>query len=339
MAKVLMIGFGSVAKELAKMVLEYRERLDAYGFDFVPVAIFTKTRGNILDEDGIDLEKTLGDLEKNGRFTTPQAEMTPLEACETLNYDVLVELSPLSIEGCGEPAISHIEAALARGCSAVTANKGPVAFAYPKLAELAAANGASFLFESTVMDGAPVFNMVARCMKGGKITGFSGVLNSTTNYILGRMEEGATLQEATNEAIRAGIAEADPSNDIDGWDAAAKVSALARVLMNADISPLDVERSGIRHVTNGVVEDAKRRGKRLKLICRATREGSSVRASVGMEEFDREHIIGSLSAFDSALCLESDVMVPNYIVQKSSTPRDTAFGVLEDLLSIFTPQG
>ena len=338
MAKILMIGFGSVARELAKMVGEYRERLTEYGFAFVPVGIFTKTRGSIADENGIDLASALADLEENGRFTVPQVEMTPLEACRTLDYDVLVELSPLSIEGRGEPAISHIRAALARGRSVVTANKGPVAFAYPNLMELATENGARFLFESVVMDGSPLFNMVARCMKGGRITGFSGVLNSTTNYILGRMEEGATLQEATNEAIRAGIAEADPSNDIDGWDAAAKVSALARVLMNADVTPLDVERSGIRHVTSEMVGEAKTRGKRLKLICRATREGRSVRASVGVEEFDREHVIGSLSAFDSAICLESDVMVPNYIVQKSSTPRDTAFGVLEDLLSIFAPQ-
>ena len=335
MAKVLMIGFGSVARELAKMVGENRQRLQSYGFEFVPIGIFTKSRGNLVDEKGIDLRRALADVTEKGRFAPPSAGMTPLEACRVLDYDVLVELSPLSIEGRGEPAISHIRAALERGCSAVTANKGPVAFSYPNLAALAERNGARFLFESTVMDGSPVFNMVARCMKGSQITGFSGVLNSTTNYILGRMEEGATLQEATREAIEAGTAEADPSNDIDGWDAATKVSALARVLMDADITPLEVERSGIRHVTNRMIEEAKSRGKRLKLICRATRESSSVRASVGLEEFDERHIVGSLSAFDSALCLESDVMVPNYIVQKSSTPRDTAFGVLEDLLSIF----
>lgn len=338
MVRALMIGFGSVARELAKIVSEHRERLGERGFEFVPVGIFTRSRGCVADENGLDMNGLLEDIVRNGRFTsgtTGIAKLSPLEACCEFDYDVLVELSPLSIENRGEPAASHIKAALGRGKSVVTANKGPVGFAHRELADLAEKNGARFLFESTVMDGTPVFNMVSRCMKGCKITGFSGVLNSTTNYILGRMEEGFSMEEAVAEAIGAGIAEADPSNDIDGWDAAAKVSVLARVLMGADTTPMDVERSGIRHVTGEMISEAAERGKRLKLICRGRLDGGGVRTSVGVEEFDREHIIGGLSAFDSAICLESDIMVPNYIVQKNSTPRDTAFGVLEDMLSIF----
>lgn len=336
MVRALMIGFGNVAQELSKIIGENRKRLGEFGFDFVPVGIFTGSRGSIVDENGIDLGKALNDIRQSGALTSGAATPAPLEACKTLDYDVLLELTPLSIERKGEPAASHIRAALSRGISAVTANKGPVAFAHSDLADIAAKNNARFLFEATVMDGAPLFNMVSRCMKGCKITRFEGVLNSTTNYILSRMEEGLSMQEAAEEAVEAGIAEADPSNDIDGWDAAAKASVLARVFMEADITPLDVDRSGIRHVTKEMIKEAADKGKRLKLICRGERKERSARVSVGVEEFDKTNVIGGLSAFDSAICLESDFMAPSYMVQKNPTLRDTAYGILEDLLSIFT---
>lgn len=332
--RALMIGFGSVARALVAMICEKRERFSALGFDFELIGVLTRSRGSLVDEKGLDMENLLADFEKNGGFTNSTAGMTPLEACEKCDYDVLIELSTLSIENRGEPAASHIRAALSRGKNVVTANKGPVAFSYPELSALARENGCKFLFESTVMDGVPVINLAQRCMKGNAITGFSGILNSTTNYVLTRMEQGSTLEEAVAEAISAGIAEADPSNDLDGWDAAAKVSVLARVLMGADISPTDVRRTGIRGVTREAIEEAASRGRRLKLICRGDSQGGSLSASVGMEELDADDPLAALSAFDSGLRVESDLMVPIYVVQKDGNPRDTAFGVLEDMLSM-----
>jgi homoserine dehydrogenase len=245
-------------------------------------------------------------------------------------------LSPLAISSRGEPAASHISSALSRGLHAVTANKGPVAFAYPELARLAARNGCKFLFESTVMDGAPVFNLVSRCMKGNKITAFSGILNSTTNYVLTRMGDGISMDAAIREAIDMGTAEADPSDDIDGWDAAAKVSVLSRVLLGADVTPHDVRRSGIRDVSEAMIKDAASRGKRLKLMCRGCRAGGAAEASVGVEEVDLDDIFASLSSHDSGIRIESELMTPNYVIQKNPTPRDTAFGVLEDIISVFS---
>ncbi|MDL2263258.1 homoserine dehydrogenase [Synergistaceae bacterium OttesenSCG-928-I11] len=332
--RALMIGFGSVGRALARMICGKRERLAGLGFDFQLVGVFTRTKGSLVDPDGLDLEKMLSDVEAHEKFTGPSTDMTPLEACRTLDYDVLIELSTLQIEGRGEPAASHIRAALSRGKNAVTANKGPVAFAYPELGALAEKNGCKFLFESTVMDGVPVINLVRRCMKGNRITGFSGILNSTTNYILTRMEEGTSLADATAEAQRAGIAEADPRNDIDGWDAAAKVSVLARVLMGADVTPKDVDRTGIRDVTPEKIREAAARGKKCKLVCCGYLEGGAVRTSVRVEELPEDDILARLSAFDSGICIESDLMVPNYIVQKDGNPGDTAFGVLEDMLSM-----
>jgi len=247
---------------------------------------------------------------------------------------VLVELSTLSIEGKGEPAISHIKAALMRGRSVVSANKGPVAFAYRELKDLAEKNKALYLFESAVMDGAPVFNLADRCMKGATITGFSGILNGTTNYILSFMEQGGSLEEGIIRAQQAGIAEADPSMDVDGWDPAAKTAALANVLMGADINPLDVKREGIRSVTQCELQDAVRRGKRLKLMCRGRKCGNDICTSVKVEEIDKNDVFALISHFGSAVRIESDLMHPNVIVQDCPELIDTAFGVIEDILTV-----
>ena len=340
MNRVLVIGFGKVSRTLAAMMNDHSARLHDMGLDFRTIGVFTCSRGNVADEQGIDMRKLLDDVSSHGRFTGPLTSISTLEACRELDYDVMVELSPLNVTNKGEPAISHISAALTRGKHVVTANKGPVAFAYQELSRLARDNGCRFLFESTVMDGAPVFNLVSRCMKANAITGFSGILNSTTNYVLTRMESGLTMDEAIHEAVGMGAAEADPSNDIDGWDAAAKVAVLSRVLLGADITPLEVRRSGIRDVTPKMIADAAACGKRLKLMCRGKIMGRGVDASVGVEEVDKNDVFATLSFRDSGISLESDLLSPHIVIHKKNkktTLHDTAFGVLEDMISVFTP--
>jgi homoserine dehydrogenase len=274
---------------------------------------------------------------KRGRFSRENphfTDMSPLEACRELDYDVLVELSTLSIEGRGEPARSHIRAALERGRHVVTANKGPVGFAFRELEELAAEKGCRFLYESSVMDGAPVFNLARSSLRGARVTAFSGILNGTTNYVLARMEQGDSLDEGVCGAVEAGIAEADPSHDIEGWDAAAKTAALANVLMNADITPLEVEREGIAGVTGERIESARERGMRLKLICRGWREKGRVRARVAVEEVPREDPFALVSHFGAALRLETDLMHPLILTQECPDLYDTAYGVLNDLMEL-----
>lgn len=334
MTRALMIGFGSVGQALVNMILDRSGKLAGRGFSFQAIGVFTRTRGNRLDPKGLDLKALLYDISAHGKFMGETTDMAALEACRTLDYDVLIELSPLTIADHGEPAVSHIKTALSRGLDVVTANKGPIAFAYDELRDLARKSGGRLLFESTVMDGAPVFNLVSRCMKGNAVTGFSGILNSTTNYILTRMEEGDSLAAATQEAIDAGIAEADPSNDVDGWDAAVKTAVLARALMGAGIDPFDVMRQGIGNITDEAIQNASARGKRVKLVCRGWKENDAVKTSVAPEELDKTHLFAGLSLFDAGLCIETELMAPNCIIQKDPTPRDTAFGILEDLLSL-----
>ncbi len=142
---------------------------------------------------------------------------------------------------------------------AITANKGPVVHAYRELTELAQAKGRKFYFESTVMDGAPIFSLFRSALPAAQLNSFRGILNSTTNLILGRMEDGETFEDAVKYCQEIGLAETDPSGDVDGWDAAIKVAALVTVLMGVPLKPQEVDRTGIRGITAEMVAEAKER--------------------------------------------------------------------------------
>ena len=172
------------------------------------------------------------------------SELIGLTARSNASARVVVETTTLDISA-GRPAIDHVAAALSAGCHVVTANKGPAAFAYDELRARAAAANLSFLFEGAVMDGVPVFNLVRETLPAVTIVGFRGVVNSTTNHILTALEAGEAFEPALARMQADGIAEADASLDVDGWDAAAKAAALANVLMGARITPHDVRRTGI----------------------------------------------------------------------------------------------
>jgi len=336
--KVLFVGFGNVGQKVAEILyLEHEKHPQTHSLDLSIIGIVTKSRGSLVNNNGIDVAKALHEIRDLGRFSWTNFELTSIqapEAVQQLDYDVLVELSTLSIVGRGEPALSHVREALRRGKHVVTANKGPAAFAYNELRSLAEKNGVSFLHESTVMDGTPVFNLAQHGLKGCTIIGVSGVLNSTTNFVLSRMEKGESIEEAVKVAQKEGFAEADPRNDLEGWDAAAKISVLANALMGAAITPLDVDRQGIMHVTVADAQQAVNAGKNLKLICSARRNGESVQASVRLEEIERGHPFAPIRESGSILMIETDLLAPFIIAETDPTLYDTAYGVINDLMSL-----
>lgn len=334
--RILFIGFGNVAKETARILLE-KELYPRLELDPTIVGVFTQRHGGIENTDGIDIKSLLSNLKERNSLVLEDSKLSSLsslEAAQKLDYDVLVELSALSISGHGEPAFSYIRAALERGKSVVSANKGPVAFHYHELKKLSDEKGAKYMFESAVMDGAPVFNLVQRCMKGCTISGFSGILNGTTNYILSFMENGGTFEEGVRQAQEAGIAEADPTMDTDGWDPAAKTAAFANVLMDADITPFDVDRKGISQITPRMCQDALKRGNRLKLMCRAEKKEGKITASVKVEEVSKDDVMALISHFGAAIRIESDLMHPNTLIQDCPDLLDTAYGVIEGLIAL-----
>lgn len=336
--KALVIGFGHVGQKVAEILYLEKEKFPGLSsLDLSIIGLYTKSRGALMDPSGIDIPSALHQIRNQGHFSKRNPQQTDrslMQAIQNLDYDLLVELSTLSITNKGEPAISYIRQALKRRKHVVTANKGPVAFAYDELKTIARKNRVQFLFESTVMDGTPIFNLAQHALKGAAITGITGILNSTTNYILSRMEKGSPFQEALEFAQKEGFAEADPKNDIDGWDAAAKVAALANVLMNANITPYDVDREGISGITPERIRNVLKAGNRLKLICRAWSEKNRICARVKPEEITHEDPFAVVDGSSACLKIETDLMNPIFIMQDSPTLKDTAYGVLNDLLSI-----
>jgi homoserine dehydrogenase len=218
----------------------------------------------------------------------------------------------------------------------VSANKGPVAWGYSELSALAAARGVRFRFESTVMDGAPVFNLVERCLPGATVERFEGVLNSTTNVILSELERGLGFDAALERARQAGVVEANPEDDLAGWDAAVKAACLARVLLGAEIPPEEVERTDIRDVDPARPAGARERGTRLKLVAEGerTRGPGGPRVRVRLRELPLEDPLAQVAGTSSALRLVTDLPGRLVVVEEGPDLRTTAYGVLADLASL-----
>jgi homoserine dehydrogenase len=338
--RALFIGFGNVGQKVSEIL--YRDRANhpnVQSLNLSIIGIVTKSRGSLVNNNGVDVVNALKEIREGGRFSWTNVELTNiqgLDAVRHLDYDVLVELSTLSIAQKGEPALSHVREALNRGKHVVTANKAPAAFAYHELTSLARQKGVSFLMESTVMDGTPVFNLAKYGLKAASISCVSGVLNSTTNFVLSRLEKGESLEEAVKIAQAEGFAEADPRHDLEGWDASAKITVLANALMGASLTPFDVDRQGITHVSVADAQGAVKAGKRLKLICKAWREGEAVNARVALEEIESGHPFAPIRESGSILMIETDLLAPFVITETDPTLSDTAFGVINDLMSLGT---
>ena len=318
-ADLALIGLGHVGKRFAQLLDEQRASLaDRYGLSCTVVATATRRHG----------------CEAGGKPCANALEAISHLATSDADLRVVIETTTLDIER-GEPATAHVRAALAMGCHVVTANKGPVAFAYDSLQAAASAAGVSFLFEGAVMDGVPVFNMIRETLPCVRITGFEGVVNATTNHILTEMERGETFASALARMQADGIAEADPSLDVDGWDAAAKAAALANVLMGATITPHRVMRSGISEEVGLRAREARARGRRVKLVASARRlPDGSFSARVEPRELPGDDLLAGLDGSANALILETDLLDRIAICQLSGSLTQTAYALLSDLISI-----
>jgi homoserine dehydrogenase len=338
-----LVGFGHVGRRFARLLDERRDLLQR-DFDLTCriTGIATRRHGSVYDEAGLDAPVaalvveaggTLSDAPpfvRDARVSNSRDLITRL-AQSAAALRVLVETTTLDIVAA-QPAIDHVRLALEAGCHVVTANKGPVAFAYRELSLLAAQHQRLFLFEGAVMDGIPVFNLVRETLPAVRIEGFRGVVNSTTNHILTALEDGHDYAPALAEMQAQGIAEADPSLDVDGWDAAAKAAALANVWLDARVTPHDVDRTGLDASTAAAAREAKARGCRLRLVASARRHGG--RPHVQLVELPREDLLASLRGMANALVLETDTLGEIAICQRDGGLTQTAYAVLSDLVTI-----
>ncbi len=334
--RLALVGFGTVGRRFAERLLgDYGPALRREGARVRVTGIATARHGALIERGGIGLERALACIASGGSLAALQRGRGVGDVCDFIRWvpaDVLVEVTTLAPRS-GEPAIRHVRQALARGLHVVTANKGPVAFALRTLETLAARKKRLFLHEGAVMDGTPVFNLARRCLRGACIVGFRGTLNSTTNLVLSRMEDGLRLDDAVREAQRLGIAEADPRNDLEGWDAAVKGCALANALMGASVKPPQVRRRGISTVTASDVKRAIRNGQRIRLVVRGERARGRVRVRVEPERIPLGDPLSG-SGPDAALVLETDLMGEIGVFERGADVDQTAYALLSDLLEI-----
>jgi len=237
----------------------------------------------------------------------------------------------------GQPATDHLRTALVFGAHAITANKGPIVHAFQELSKLAEEKKKKFLCEATVMDGVPIFSLFPMGLPATELLGFSGVLNSTTNAVLTEIEKGRTFEDALRRAQALGVAETDPTADIDGWDAAVKVAALAIVLMGAPIKLEQVRRSGIRELSEEKIRSVRTAGMRYKLVCRAQRRGNSVDCSVQPELLLASDPLANLDGTSSAIRLDMDVFSLS-MVEHNPGVEATGYGMLADFLRAVTTE-
>ena len=327
-----LVGFGNVGKALVSLLQRKAARLqEQHNLTFKITGIATARHGMAIDPAGLDLVEifTTEHLESLSRLPTPATVEEFIQRCPA---DVLFENTSVNHE-TGQPALSYLKSALERGMHAITANKGPLVHGYNELSALAASKGLHFLFESTVMDGAPIFSIFREPLPLVDLHGFEGILNSCTNLILDRMETGEHFEQAVKYAQSIGITETDPSEDIDGWDAAVKVAALVTVLMGVPMTPQKVERSGIRNITPQMIEEARAAGQRWKLVCSAVRQADAVQAWVKPMTVSTESPLYAINGTSSYVQFHTDVLPGLGIVESDPGPETTAYGLLADLVN------
>jgi homoserine dehydrogenase len=316
-----------VNRALVRLLESKRRELNERGIDWRITGVASRRLGWIASENGVDTDNILRGETRAG---TPQV----LDIRQWLNVakaDVVFEATSLNPHS-GRPAIEHIRAGLEHGAHAITANKGPVVYAFDELHALASAHGKRFLFESTVMDGIPIFSLFRDSLPVLQLKGFHGILNSTTNVILSGMEEGLNFEESLKRAQKLGVAETDASHDIEGWDAAVKVAALVRVLMGISLPPAAIQREGIAGLSSDIVLTARSEGSPFKLVCRAWRTNEGVRASVRPEQVPLGDPMAVVAGTSSIICFETDVFPGIAIIEIDPGVDATAYGMLADFV-------
>jgi homoserine dehydrogenase len=327
--RLIICGMGIVGQSFIKLLLDSSDSLyRKYGIKPRIVAC-ADSNGIAYSQTGLDLEKLLLIKKKFGTVAkysdnTPQFE----NYIENIDAEVFLELTPTNLI-TGEPSLSHIISALRTQKNVITVNKGPLALSFPSLIELSDYNNVMLRFSGTVGGGTPILEFAKHCLKGDKITSFTGILNGTTNYILTKMSEGLTFEEALNDAKIKGYAEAESSLDINGDDAAAKLVIMANWIMGYKVSIKDVDKKGIADIKLKDIKEAIKNRKDIKLIAKCDDKNLYVKPSL-ISKDDPICVKGTLNA----VTFKSDHSGEQTIIGRGAGGMETASSVLRDLIEI-----
>ncbi len=324
--RLSIIGFGAVGQGVARSIVSKKEYLNELGIDMRVVGIVDKKGCNV-DVNGIDLEKAL--MRKKEKGTVASGSGSAVDIIREVPHDIVVEVTPTNIEN-GEPGLSNMLAAFNSGRHVVTSNKGPLALCFSELKESAEDNGLIFRYEATVGGAVPIFNLINESLAGNTVTGIEGILNGTTNYILTRMaEERLPYEHVLREAQELGIAEADPTYDVEGIDSACKLVIIANSIFGKNATYRDVDVTGITKITPEALELAGRNNYVVKLIC----EAGNGALTVAPRLVPKRHPLAVGGTLNVA-SIQTDLAGRITISGKGAGSIETASSILSDILYI-----
>ncbi|MGQ9781302.1 MAG: hypothetical protein ACUVQ8_03475 [Nitrososphaeria archaeon] len=329
--KLQLIGFGNVGRSLLELIDGKRENLDSLGLRLDIVSV-SDSKGTAIDEDGLEIEEVL-EYKKSGwvGFSKYVRGYSALEAIRNIRADVVVELTPSTLNG--EPGLSHINLALSEKKNVVTANKGPLVVAFRKLVDKAKQNDVKLLYEATVAVHVPIFCLLDSCFIVDEVLRVEGILNATTNFIIGEMEVGKSFQEALDYAIRSGWAETNFSDDIDGVDAARKVVILANTLYGIDSKLDDVKVKGIREI-EPMIKQAACENKKAKLICEIWKEAGKVYMNVAPKLIPIDNPLSTVNHGSMGIKFTFKTCQEVFASAQFTSTTQTAYSVLNDIVKV-----
>ena len=333
-----LIGFGNVGQGLAQILVESHDQyLRELGLDLRITAVADPLKGSAYDPAGLDPALLLSTTAAGKSLNSLPAGRPNWDALTMIresNAAVIVEMSYTDLK-TGQPATDHVREAFTHKKHVVTTNKGPVALHFAELQKLAQANGVQFGVEGTVMSGTPCLRLGRELLAPAHIQRVMGIFNGTTNFILTQMENGSSYAAALAEAQKLGYAEADPTGDVEGFDAAGKVVILAQLLMGVSLSMADVDRRGITSLTEADVQAARSAGERWRLIGSLERKDGKLAASVSPQRLPVTHPLASVSGATNAIHFTTDYLGEVTLIGPGAGRLPTGYAVLEDILAIY----
>ena len=332
--KIAILGFGTVGQGITEILQNKKKYLkEKYDYEYDIVAVGDFAYGNVYNPNGLDADLMLNEAKAKKKFSKDNVSWDNIQLIKQCNANVLCELTYTDLK-TGEPAISHCKAAFETGKSVVTSNKGPAALKYAELKTLADKHNVKFMIEGTAVAGTPVINLVEGPLAGCNITKIRGIMNGTTNYMLSEMEKGMDYNSVLKVAQELGYAEADPTGDVEGYDARGKVTILANVVMGAPLKIEDVACKGITKITPADIDDAKKKNSRWKLIGCVERVNGTVIGSVKPEMIELSHPLAGVMGAKNALTFSTDLLGDITIVGPGAGRQETGFAILTDSYQI-----
>jgi homoserine dehydrogenase len=331
-------GCGTVGGGLLELLDAKGDWLkERYGADFRLIFVTDAIKGTVFSKDGLNPGELSAKIARDGNFHGADAERASSNDIKMLvresGISILCEATPTNYK-TGEPGMTIMKSALAAGANVVTSSKGALGLDMAGLKKLARGNGVQIRFESSVMSGAPLINLIRGPLAGCSITRVEGILNGTTNFILTRMEEGLAYEEALAEAQKLGYAEADPTGDVEGFDAAVKVCILAGEVFGARVGLDEVRREGITSVRPDDIRSAASRGAKIKLLAGAALENGKVTGYVSPREVKSADPLASVGGVTNAVNIDTDNLGTVTVIGPGAGKIQTAQGLISDMLDI-----